>query len=109
MKLLVLGGTVFLSKAVAEEAVRRGPRRDLRVPRRVRRRCPTARRTCRGTATEPAPAELTDVTYDAVVDVARHPSRVRAAVAALPGRALGVRVDDQRLRRQRASRAGAPA
>ena len=32
----------------------------------------------------PAPAELTDETYDAVVDVARHPSRVRSAVAALP-------------------------
>ena len=33
---------------------------------------------------QPAPAELTDGTYDAVVDVARHPSRVRSAVAAVP-------------------------
>ena len=33
---------------------------------------------------QPAPAELAGATYDAVVDVARHPSRVRSAVAARP-------------------------
>jgi hypothetical protein len=32
----------------------------------------------------PPPAELTGAAYDGVVDVARHPSRVRSAVAALP-------------------------
>ena len=83
MKLLVLGGTVFLSKAVAEEAVRRG--HDVTC-------------ACRGESgsipdgaqhlvwdrDQPAPAELSDATYDAVVDVARHPSRVRSAVAAVP-------------------------
>jgi 2'-hydroxyisoflavone reductase len=84
MKLLVLGGTLFLSKAVAEEAVRRG--HDVTC-------------ACRGESgavpagathlvwdrDQPAPAELAGATYDAVVDVARHPSRVRSAVAALPG------------------------
>jgi 2'-hydroxyisoflavone reductase len=84
MKLLVLGGTVFLSKAVAEEAVRRGHEVTC---------------ACRGESgslpdgvthlawdrDQPAPAELGEAAYDAVVDVARHPSRVRSAVAALPG------------------------
>lgn len=84
MKLLVLGGTVFLSKAVAEEAVRRGHEVTC---------------ACRGESgslpdgvthvawdrDRPVPAELGEAAYDAVVDVARHPSRVRAAVAALPG------------------------
>ena len=83
MKLLVLGGTVFLSQAVAEEAVRRG--HDVTC-------------ACRGESgslpdgvthlpwdrDQPAPAELAETAYDAVVDVARHPSRVRSAVAAVP-------------------------
>lgn len=80
MRILVLGGTLFLSKAVATEAVRRG--HDVTC-------------ACRGESgavpegathlvvdrDEPLP-ELG--TYDAVVDVGRHPSRVRAAVAAVP-------------------------
>lgn len=84
MRLLVLGGTVFLSEAVAAEAVRRG--HDVvcacrgesgRVPDGA-----TLVRWDRG-AGDPAPvAEVGDV--DAVVDVARHPSWVRAAVAAFP-------------------------
>lgn len=83
MDLLVLGGTLFLSKAVAADAVARGHRVTC---------------ACRGTSgsvpegaellvwdrSEPAPAELAERRYDAVVDVARHPSRVRSAVAALP-------------------------
>lgn len=84
MRLLVLGGTVFLSKAVAAEAVRRG--HDVTC-------------ACRGSSgsvpdgathlvwdrDQPPPAQLIGAAYDAVVDVARHPSRVRSAVAALPG------------------------
>lgn len=80
MRILVLGGTKFLSKAVATEAVRRGHEVTC---------------ACRGTSgavpdgathlpvdrDEPLP-ELG--AYDAVVDVGRHPSRVRAAVAAVP-------------------------
>ncbi len=82
MRLLVLGGSVFLSKAVAQEAVRRGHEVTC---------------ACRGTSGSvpegvrhvtwdrdlPVPAELW-AGFDAVVDVARHPSRVRAAVAAFP-------------------------
>lgn len=81
MKLLVLGGSVFLSRAVAQEAVARG--HDVTC-------------ACRGTSgplpegvrhvamdrSEPWPAELSG--FDAVVDVAGLPSYVRRAVAALP-------------------------
>lgn len=83
MDLLVLGGTMFLSQAVAAGAVARGHRVTC---------------ACRGTSgpvpegadlvtwdrSEPPPASLLEKQYDAVVDVARHPSRVRSAVAALP-------------------------
>lgn len=83
MRLLVLGGTVFLSKAVAAEAVRRGHEVTC---------------ACRGSSgsvpegtalvevdrTQPLPEELTSAAYDAIVDVARHPSWVRSAVAAFP-------------------------
>jgi len=79
MRILVLGGTVFLSRAVAAEAVGRG--HDVVC-------------ACRGSAvpagaehlpydrTGPVPDELTG--FDAVVDVARQPSWVRAAVDRLP-------------------------
>lgn len=85
MKLLVLGGTMFLSRAVVEEAVRRG--HDVTA-------------SCRGVsgsvpegATHVAwdrsgggpPDEIAEAHFDAVVDVARHPSYVRSAVAAWPG------------------------
>jgi 2'-hydroxyisoflavone reductase len=80
MRILVLGGTLFLSKAVAVEAVRRGHEVTC---------------ACRGTSGTVPPGAthlpvdrsgpLPDLgTYDAVVDVGRHPSRVRAAVAAVP-------------------------
>lgn len=84
MRLLVLGGTVFLSKAVAEEAVGRGH---------------AVTCACRGESgtvpdgtahvtwdrTRAAPEGLVADAFDAVVDVARHPSRVRSAVASFPG------------------------
>ncbi len=84
VKLLVLGGSVFLSQAVAAEAVRRG------------HAVTCANRGSSGTVPdgaelvvwdrrEPAPEALTRTSYDAVVDVARMPSWVRGAVAALPG------------------------
>ncbi len=82
MKILVLGGTVFLSAAVAAEAVRRG--HDVTC-------------ACRG-ASGSVPDGAHHVSWDrsagdpppdlgqpdAVVDVARHPSWVRGAVAAWP-------------------------
>ena len=84
MRLLVLGGTVFLSRAVAVEAVRRGHEVTC---------------ACRGESglvpegathviwdrRDEAPSTLLDGDgFDAVVDVARHPSWVRSAVAAFP-------------------------
>jgi 2'-hydroxyisoflavone reductase len=84
MELLVLGGTVFLSRAVAEEASRRGH---------------TVTAGCRGESgsvpdgvrhvpwdrsTGDVPETLAGARFDAVVDVARHPSWVRTAVAAFP-------------------------
>ncbi|WP_299053824.1 NAD-dependent epimerase/dehydratase family protein [uncultured Nocardioides sp.] len=83
MRLLVLGGTVFLSRAVAEAAVRRG--HDVTC-------------ACRGASgslpdgvrhvvldrsTTGAGAVLDDG-FDAVVDVARDPAWVRSSVAATP-------------------------
>jgi nucleoside-diphosphate-sugar epimerase len=84
MRLLVLGGTLFLSREVAAEAVRRG--HDVTC-------------ACRGTAPVPDGARHLPVDrsrddagavlqgsggYDAVVDVGRRPSWVRSAVAAVP-------------------------
>jgi len=81
MRLLVLGGTVFLSKAVAAEAVARG------------HEVSCAARGSSGSV--PDGARLVQVDrgagplsvegeFDAVVDVARHPSWVRSALDALP-------------------------
>ncbi|GAB3017052.1 reductase [Nocardioides flavus (ex Wang et al. 2016)] len=81
MKLLVLGGTRFLSREVAARAVARGW--DVTC-------------ACRGTSgpvpegathlpwdrSDDPPAEVADGGWDAVVDVARLPSQVRRAVAA---------------------------
>lgn len=82
MNLLVLGGTKFLSRSVATQAIERGW--DVTC-------------ACRGTSgplpegvthlpwdrSLEAPAALADGEWDAVVDVSRTPSHVRRAVAAL--------------------------
>jgi 2'-hydroxyisoflavone reductase len=84
MKILVLGGTKFLSREVATQAVARGW--DVTV-------------ACRGESgplpdgathlpwdrAEEPPAALVDGGWDAVVDVARLPSHVRRALAATSG------------------------
>ncbi|WP_426245589.1 NAD-dependent epimerase/dehydratase family protein [Nocardioides sp. LHG3406-4] len=83
MRLLVLGGTQFLSHAVAAEALGRG--HDVTC-------------ACRGVSGEvadgaelivwdradDAPPDVTGTGWDAVVDVSRVPSHVRRAVAAVP-------------------------
>ncbi len=82
MRLLVLGGTLFLSREVAAAALRRGHEVTC---------------ACRGTAPVPPGAvhlpldrssddvaEVLRGDWDAVVDVGRLPSWVRAAVAAVP-------------------------
>ena len=82
MRLLVLGGSVFLSRAVAADAVRRG--HDVTCANRgASGSVPDGARLVVWDRDQPAPEEIGDA-YDAVVDVARHPSRVRSAVAALP-------------------------
>ena len=83
MRFLVLGGTVFLSRAVAVEALARG------------HEVVCAARGASGSVPEGAthvvldrggdiPADLAAEDFDAVVDVARTPSWVRRAVAAWP-------------------------
>lgn len=82
MRMLVLGGTVFLSRAIAVEAVRRGH---------------AVRCACRGSATLPTgavhmpldrsaqdPADVVTGEFDAVVDLARHPGWVRRSLEAFP-------------------------
>jgi 2'-hydroxyisoflavone reductase len=82
MRLLVLGGTVFLSREVATEAVRRG--HDVTcVARGSSGSVPDGARLVEADRSQPLP-DL-GAPYDAVVDVARHPSWVRRAVAATPG------------------------
>ncbi|CAB4689808.1 MAG: epimerase [Actinobacteria bacterium] len=80
MRILVLGGSVFLSRAVAADAVARGHDvtclcRSADVP-------DGARHLAWDRSTGAAPPDVGDV--DAVVDVARHPSWLRTAVAAWP-------------------------
>jgi len=83
MRLLVLGGTVFCSHAVAAEAVARG--HDVTCAcRGISGEVPEGARLLAWDREADAPDELTRESFDAVVDVARHPSRVRAAVELLP-------------------------
>ncbi|MFI2294616.1 epimerase [Isoptericola sp. NPDC019571] len=83
MRLLVLGGSVFLSRAVAADAAARGHEvvaanrgRSGTVPEGVRH-VPLDR-------ADPFREDLAAEGFDAVVDVSRTPSHVRRAVAALP-------------------------
>ena len=83
VKLLVLGGSVFLSRAVATEAVARG--HDVTCANRgTSGRVPDGAALAVWDRSEPVPAGLAGTPYDVVVDVARRPSWVRAAVAAWP-------------------------
>jgi 2'-hydroxyisoflavone reductase len=83
VKLLVLGGSVFLSKAVAAEGVRRG--HDVTCANRGSSgSVPEGARLVVWDRAQPVPEEIAGA-FDAVVDVARHPSWVRSAVAAVPG------------------------
>ncbi|MDF1604268.1 NAD-dependent epimerase/dehydratase family protein [Nocardioides sp. YIM 152315] len=84
MKILVLGGSVFLSRAVAVDAAARG--HDVTCANRgTSGSVPGGAALVRWDRTEDVPAELAETAYDAVVDVARMPSWVRAGVATWPG------------------------
>lgn len=82
MKLLVLGGSVFLSKAVAADAVRRGHEVTC-ANRGTSGSVPDGAELVVWDRTEPAPGDLSD-DFDAVVDVGRYPSWTRSAVGAFP-------------------------
>ncbi len=84
MKLLVLGGTRFLSREVATQAVARGW--DVTCScRGASGGLPDGVRHLRWDRTDGAPAGLGSGEWDAVVDVARLPSHVRRAAAATAG------------------------
>jgi len=80
MRLLVLGGTVFLSKAVAADAVAHGHEVTC-AARGTSGSVPDGARLVTVDRSQPL-ADLGE--FDAVVDVARLPSWVRSAVAAYP-------------------------
>ncbi|PWN01620.1 epimerase [Nocardioides silvaticus] len=82
MKWLTLGGTVFLSRAVAAEALRRGHEVTCAC-RGVSGEVPEGATLLPWDRADEPPAELA-ADYDVVVDVSRRPSHVRRAVAAVP-------------------------
>lgn len=81
MRLLVLGGSVFLSRAAAVEAVRRGHEVTC-ANRGLTGSVPEGAAFVRFDRADAVPADLRG--FDAVIDVGRHPSRVQRAVEALP-------------------------
>ena len=83
MRILVLGGTVFLSRAVALAAAERG-HDVVCAARGASGDVPAGARLVRWDRGEDPPAELSALRPDAVVDVARLPSYVRRAVDAFP-------------------------
>ena len=83
MRLLVLGGTRFLSREVAAQAVARGWEVTCAC-RGESGSVPAGAELLRWDRAEEAPQSLLDGGWDAVVDVARLPSHVRRAVAAVP-------------------------
>lgn len=83
MRLLVLGGTRFLSREVAAQAVGRGW--DVTCACRGESgSVPDGASLLRWDRADEPPPELAGVGFDAVLDVARLPSHVRRAVAAVP-------------------------
>ncbi|GAA1373126.1 SDR family oxidoreductase [Catellatospora chokoriensis] len=85
MRLLVLGGTVFLGRAVAAHALAAG--HDVTcVARGTSGAVPAGATLVTADRDDPAGLAGLDGDFDAVIDVARRPSHVRHAVAALGAR-----------------------
>jgi 2'-hydroxyisoflavone reductase len=85
MRILVLGGTVFLGRAVARQALAAG--HDVVCAARGESGEPVpGARFVRVDRDEPDGLSAIEGDFDAVVDVARHPRHVRHAVGALAGR-----------------------
>lgn len=83
MRILVLGGSVFLSRAVVECALARG--HDVVAANRGESgSVPDGAAVVPWDRDDPVPAELAAAPFDAVVDVGRLPSWARTAVAAWP-------------------------
>jgi 2'-hydroxyisoflavone reductase len=86
MRLLVLGGTVFLGHAVAEQALAAGDQVTC-LARGASGAVPAGVELVRADRDDPdGLAGLDGREFDAVIDVARRPSHVRRAVAALAAR-----------------------
>jgi 2'-hydroxyisoflavone reductase len=83
MRILVLGGSVFLSRAVAADAVGRGHNVTC-VTRGRSGEVPDGTRHVVWDRADDVPGDLAAEDFDAVVDVSRTPSHVRKAVAAWP-------------------------
>lgn len=85
MRILVLGGTVFFGRAVARQALAAG--HDVTCAARGTSGDPVdGARFVTIDRSDPDGLRAVEGTFDAVVDVARKPSHVRHAVAALTGR-----------------------
>jgi nucleoside-diphosphate-sugar epimerase len=85
VKLLILGGTVFLGRAIARHAVAAG--HDVTCAARGASGEPPAGTTfVRIDRSVPDGMSNLEGTYDTVIDVARQPTQVRHALAALKGR-----------------------
>src|SRR5262245_16315680 len=83
MRILVLGGTVFLSREIAVRAVERG-HEVVCAARGESGAVPEGARLVRWDRSEEPSAEVLGPSPEAVVDVARVPSHVRRAVARFP-------------------------
>ena len=82
MNFLILGGTAFLGRQVAIEAMKRG--HDVTCLARGSAPPPDGVRFVRGDRDEPdGLAEVLDTRWDAVLDLSRQPGQVRRAVSEL--------------------------
>jgi 2'-hydroxyisoflavone reductase len=87
MRLLILGGTRFLGRAIAAHACAAGHAVTC-AARGIAGRAPPSARLVKIDRDEPdGLAPLARETFDAVVDVSRHPGQVRRAIAVLKHRA----------------------
>lgn len=85
MRLLILGGTVFLGRAIATAALAAGDEVTC-AARGTSGKVPDGARLVRIDRDEPDTFGAIEATFDAVVDVSSRPSHVRAAMAALADR-----------------------
>jgi 2'-hydroxyisoflavone reductase len=86
MRLLVLGGTAWLGRAVVTAALRAGDEVTCLARGSSGSVPPGARLVVADRSSGPSAYDGLEGRFDAVVDVARHPGHVRGAAAALAGR-----------------------